>query len=619
MAAQEAVMTSDSLTQMEQVKKKKPRKFVMIVKGIDILQLVVFKKGQFNTQLQKALKNGPKGPGRYWGVVQGEGAEIAFRMSIDDGFAEDPCKIKTLKAFLKEWSGTPFKPRFEFVSQAELDAALRLTEIDDDADEGPGNAPTAASPAALGSQNATSLGVERDGKEPVGGETTSQISPEEEKRLAADEAEVVARAAAAERQAETEAKHNALQDSFDQLQPSLLAAAAAHPAEADDLHDLAGEFTESMKVNDLPIAEEWLRKLVEAIDALPKEAVSEVDPQQLELESTLKRLAPTAVPLAKAGDEFGQALASLLRAVQAERTAGEFAAGLRTAAQIEQMLAHRQPSSTSDADDANAFRQRVQSLMPRLREAVAAGDPTGLEVKRLAADAQVKARENAFREGHAILDQIEALLPRIASDPHQQLYEGLLATVPVDLGRLERRRADAAAPIAEMVQRAAQAAERRDFELGYQLLKEAAEAVAAAQSSAAAAEARDVSPAGIVASMRETLASAERRWSQGIADARAQLEPVKERVAEQFPDAAPAIDSIIESYWQDLLATIVENQGVADDHGVAAARQSVCSAVDAMRDEVTDDELFGYLAQCGVPIITVFDKVFDDIDGMLSA
>jgi hypothetical protein len=650
-------MDTESLTYMEHVKKKKPRKFVMIVKGIEVLQLVVFKKGQYNTVLQKALKNGPKGPGRYWGIAQGEGVEVAFRMAIEDGFETDPVKVKTLKSYLKEHTGTPFKPRFEFVSQAELEEALRLSESDDDDDASPTTpaTPSATQPAPPpeATVQGTPTEAEQAPQEQQATETAAAAAaqPAEEEPAQAPEPDPLA---------EQQNLRDSLQQQFDALGARLQAAAAAHPEEAEDLHDLASEFDESLRINDLVVAGEWLEKLRDALDDLPDAPSDQpvqaesgeqppppqppaVDPLQTQFETRLKAVAPVAVPRAKAGGEQGQALAELLRAAQGQRAAGDFAAGLVTLDQIDHHLAqgqatqptaaqpptppHSQPDqAASPSDDGAAFKQRVQTLMPQLKAAIAAGGETGTQIKSLVGDAQAAAKQQDFATGEQHLDQIERLLSaegasadRAAVDPYQEVYQGLLATIPGDLHRLQQSRPDAATAIQQTVDQAAEQAAQQNFQHGAELLNRAAEALATALAAAATAEAREVIPEGTVARMREALAGARSRWDEAIVDAKARLVPVKQRVAQEYPDSAAALDRIIDSYWQDLVETISQYQGIGEEAQVAQAQEAVISTVNELRQEVMQDELFGYLDECGTQITPVFHLVFDDLESLLTA
>jgi hypothetical protein len=132
-------LDADTKKYLDEVKKGKPRKFAMIMKGEKILSLIVYKKGTVEKYKKQAKEEG-KGQ-FYFGVVDGKGQDISFKLSVADGFDEPPGKDVKLKAFLAEEAGMKFKPAYQIV--AELPG---VDESDDEADA-PSQAPPAA-PAA---------------------------------------------------------------------------------------------------------------------------------------------------------------------------------------------------------------------------------------------------------------------------------------------------------------------------------------------------------------------------------------------------------------------------------------------------------------------------------------
>jgi hypothetical protein len=108
----------DTLEQLEQVKKGKPRKFVMICKGPTVVSLVVFKKGSFE-KYKKQAKEGGKGQ-IYFGVVNGDGMEIIFQLARADGFDKQPVKGPVLKSFLVDNGGFKCRPEIEIIDALTL-------------------------------------------------------------------------------------------------------------------------------------------------------------------------------------------------------------------------------------------------------------------------------------------------------------------------------------------------------------------------------------------------------------------------------------------------------------------------------------------------------------------
>ena len=100
---------------LEEAKKGKPRRFVMVMKGERIVSMVLFKKGSLDKYKKQARDEG-KGL-VYHGVVDGKGQNIAFTLCRADGFEDAPGKDVKLKAYLKEEAGMQFKPVYKIVEE----------------------------------------------------------------------------------------------------------------------------------------------------------------------------------------------------------------------------------------------------------------------------------------------------------------------------------------------------------------------------------------------------------------------------------------------------------------------------------------------------------------------
>jgi hypothetical protein len=122
-------LDGDSQKYLGEVRKGKPRRFAMIMKGEKIMNLVVFKKGSLDKYKKQAKESGA---GQFYhGVIDGKGQNITFKLSQFDGFEEAPGKDIKLKMFLNEESGLKFHPVYEIVSA-----------LPDVTDEGDAEAPT---------------------------------------------------------------------------------------------------------------------------------------------------------------------------------------------------------------------------------------------------------------------------------------------------------------------------------------------------------------------------------------------------------------------------------------------------------------------------------------------
>jgi hypothetical protein len=108
-----AKLDKESIEQLDQVRKGKSRKFVMVTKGTNILNLIVFKRGTYEKYRKQALS---AGPGQVCtGIVEGKGQDITFKIAETDGFSKEPVKALTIRTFLEEKADFKCKPSFEVV------------------------------------------------------------------------------------------------------------------------------------------------------------------------------------------------------------------------------------------------------------------------------------------------------------------------------------------------------------------------------------------------------------------------------------------------------------------------------------------------------------------------
>ena len=116
------------------VAKKKPRNFVIVAKGLNVLKLLIDKKPIKESAVQAAKKE-TGGNVVTRGVVSGNGAEFVFRVAEETKV--NPLKLKDFIAVVADMA---VKPRFE--------VAPNLAEVDDETpdDEAPGVAPPKAPP-----------------------------------------------------------------------------------------------------------------------------------------------------------------------------------------------------------------------------------------------------------------------------------------------------------------------------------------------------------------------------------------------------------------------------------------------------------------------------------------
>ena len=133
-------MNSESLKHLEDARKGKLRRFVIISKGVKILSMVVFKRGSISKYKKEAKK---EAKGKFFhGVISGKGKNIVFQLSSDDGYDKPPSKEIILKDFLAKKSGILFQPRYQIVTSLPL--------VDDQEEDQADAPPKAASPPEPG-------------------------------------------------------------------------------------------------------------------------------------------------------------------------------------------------------------------------------------------------------------------------------------------------------------------------------------------------------------------------------------------------------------------------------------------------------------------------------------
>src|SRR5262245_53152944 len=125
-------LDTDSLEVLEKVKRGTPARFVVITKGIKLVSLVVYRKGSLDSAKRKAKESG-NGEISF-GVVEGQGANLSFKLAKADGFEKPPTPDLSLKAFLNE-SKFDCKPTIEIIE------ALPDIPMDDGTGQAPPNYP----------------------------------------------------------------------------------------------------------------------------------------------------------------------------------------------------------------------------------------------------------------------------------------------------------------------------------------------------------------------------------------------------------------------------------------------------------------------------------------------
>lgn len=631
----------------DQVKRGKARKFFLICKGANIRTLVVFKKGPFGPKVTQAKKDGAKGEVTY-GVVSGAGQRLHFQLAGNDevakamkvdGFCETvPCKTAKLREFLND-NGMKFKPSYYILVDP---ATAPDPDSDSDAppppencevggeDQRPEQAITSESPAAELPPEQTAAT-----DPPIVGSAQSESPPEPVAAAPSskhDEAEPPPSQVAPEPEVdeftELSARREALEQQFETLQPQLHAVTAAYPDEKEDLEDLADEFRQSMQINDLDVAAEWLEKLSEALSTLPTPSPSS-DSRETEFETRLKQVLPRAAPIAKAGGPQGESLMNLLQTAKGQRAAGDYINGLATIAQIETALQQQAEP------DNNAAQEEFESLLKQYAgpgvAVVKSKGPNADEIGALLKEVQTDRNASNFAAGSEKLRRVGELLavptPAADSAPAEadvkddvsqqwrERYEALEKGVQqvVDEKRENWTKISAAYAMS------AEKADSGDLETAMKLLDRLELAV---EKALGAPTELDVIPEGIVRKRRFLI----ERWRQCKAEIQDEVERLVAALEAIVPERTPsqladAITGELSQFYGDLNEAL--DAAVNATLEQATEKElAVKDLIGAYRSRVVADPLWQHLevntADPNLQFVPVLTSTLDELEHTLS-
>ena len=98
---------------LQDVRKGKPRRFLMLCKGAKIVSMFVYRKGSLESFKKQARA---EATGKiFHGVVDGQGQDISFKLSRDDGYDKPPGRELILRDFLKTSANLKSKATYEIV------------------------------------------------------------------------------------------------------------------------------------------------------------------------------------------------------------------------------------------------------------------------------------------------------------------------------------------------------------------------------------------------------------------------------------------------------------------------------------------------------------------------
>lgn len=105
----------DTQKYLEDAKKGKSRRFVMICKGKNILSLKVYKKGTVEKFKKQAKR---EGKGQFYnGIIDGKGVNLRFKLLRSEGYEKPPGKVINLREFLANEAQMKAKPVYAIVDE----------------------------------------------------------------------------------------------------------------------------------------------------------------------------------------------------------------------------------------------------------------------------------------------------------------------------------------------------------------------------------------------------------------------------------------------------------------------------------------------------------------------
>ena len=330
-------LDADSIDYLDDVKKGKPRRFVMICKGVRIMSMVVYKKGTVERYKKQAKEEG-KGQ-FYHGVIEGKGLDITFKLCRADGYDKPPGKEIILKDFLSTETGIRFKPSYELVDV--LPEISEHDEVEGSEAEGEQETPPQAPPM------------------PEGGTYSTADLAAECKRLKST------------------------------LYSQVKSAVESHPDQKDAVIRLFASADKNEKASEFAAAIEDYRKLSAVLTSLPEaeekeeEGESEQNPAVV-FNDRLKALLSDVK--AAAGTPAGDEAKRIIQEAGALARNKDFAGGNELLEKAHEILNDwAAEAGNIGGDPAALFNDRLKAFLPKVK--AAAGTLAGDEAKRLVGEA----------------------------------------------------------------------------------------------------------------------------------------------------------------------------------------------------------------------------------------
>lgn len=248
----------DTAEHLEQTRKGKPRRFVMLLKSQKVVALRLFKKGRVESQVLLAKKEATGDA--YSGVVEGKGLNLTFQIPITEQLKEAPTANQKLKEFLKEAADESFK--------AEIVMVARLPSVLDESDP---LFRRLMNYRRMMEQVIKSVPSSKQQFDELDAATLKAIEDEDE-RLAQQKFDEIESALENAQPMPDAPKFDEdvskLVEALSKLKPSIVEATTSHPERKTEVLQLIDELNQRIKANDVKGGGERLEALEKCLDEL---------------------------------------------------------------------------------------------------------------------------------------------------------------------------------------------------------------------------------------------------------------------------------------------------------------------------------------------------------------
>jgi cellobiose-specific phosphotransferase system component IIA len=542
-------LDADSIDYLDDVKKGKPRRFVMICKGVQIKSLVVYKKGSVERYKKQAKE---EGTGQFYhGVIDGKGVDIAFKLCRSDGYEKPPGKELILKDYLNTQAGMRFKPVYEIVDT--------LPDVDE-RDEAPPDVPPI----------------------PEAGTYTTEDLAAECKRLKAA------------------------------LYPQVKPAVAAHPDQKDAITRLLVLADKNEKATEFASAIESYQELSALLASLPEAEQEEEEGETTENPAVVfnERLKALLSDLkAAAGTPAGDEAKRIMSEAGGWAKKKDFVQGNALLEKAHEILNDWAAENLVD-DPAELFNERLKALISDVK--AAAGTPAGDEAKRIMSEAGALAKKKDFVQGNALLEKAHEILndwaaENLVDDPAELFNERLRTLLPDVKAAAGTLAGDEAK---RMVGEAGNFAREKDFAEANSLLDEAEDILkmhggeAAVEKAGAPTDLSDIAP-GIVKKRKFLI----ERWKQIPEEVSTDLQSLRQAIERDIPDEdADLLIELSQDYLTDFCDDMKES--IDDDINSGDAQyKNAISTIQSFRAKIGSDPLILHLKKNTLKAAVTVDSI----------